>query len=254
MTDETVDSEESTERTPESAAHGSDDIDVSESVDTDADADTDTGNGADVDAESPAEDATGIGPASEAGDDVPADLLDRVADAADEQLAREIAALRARITDLETTVEAREATIEAEREDAEDIRSRLQRKQADFQNFKRRIERQREQERERATEDLITRLLDVRDNLRRAVEQDAGTDIREGVESTLQEFDRVLAEENVAEIAPEPGDEVDPQRHEVLMRVDSDHPPETIAEGYRPGYEMGGKVLRPAQVTVSDGE
>ena len=54
-------------------------------------------------------------------------------------------------------------------------------------------------------------------------------------------------------IAPDPGDEVDPQRHEVLMRVASDQPADAVAEVHRPGYEMGGKVIRTAQVLVSDG-
>ena len=62
----------------------------------------------------------------------------------------------------------------------------------------------------------------------------------------------MLGEENLATIEPEPGSEVDPQRHEVMMRVESDHPEDTVAEVFRPGYEMGEKVLRPAQITVSE--
>ncbi len=71
---------------------------------------------------------------------------------------------------------------------------------------------------------------------------------------TLREFDRVLADENVSEIDPEPGTETDPQRHEVMMTVDSDQPEGTIADVYTPGYEMGEKVIQNAQVTVSNGE
>jgi len=115
------------------------------------------------------------------------------------------------------------------------------------------MDRQRAQERERATEDLVTRLLGVRDDLVRALNQEDDAEIRGGVESTLGEFDRVLDDEGVAEIGPDPGTEVDPQRHEVMLRVDSEHPEGTVAEVFRPGYEMGGKVLRPAQVTVSEG-
>jgi len=70
---------------------------------------------------------------------------------------------------------------------------------------------------------------------------------------TLKEFDRILADENVEEIAPEEGEDVDPQRHEVMVRVDSDYPEGTIAELFNPGYEMAGKVIQAAQVTVSNG-
>jgi Molecular chaperone GrpE (heat shock protein) len=61
----------------------------------------------------------------------------------------------------------------------------------------------------------------------------------------------VLDEENVTFISPEAGSEVDPERHEVMQRVDSDQPEGTIADVYQQGYEMADKVLQPARVTVS---
>jgi len=140
-----------------------------------------------------------------------------------------------------------------QRERADDLESRLRRKQAEFQNYKKRQQEQMEKERERATEDLVERLLDVRDNLARALDTDEGADIRSGVESTLAQFDRELDRENVDRIEPEPGDAVDPICHEVLATVPSDERADAIAEIHRPGYEMAGRVLRPAQVTVSDG-
>jgi molecular chaperone GrpE len=100
----------------------------------------------------------------------------------------------------------------------------------------------------------VERLLDVRDNLERALSTDADTDIRGGVESTLAQFDRELDRENVEPIEPAVGDTVDPGRHEVLATVPSAEPADTIADVHRPGYEMAGKLLRPARVTVSDGD
>jgi molecular chaperone GrpE len=169
----------------------------------------------------------------------------RIEDTPTDELAREIDALRERAASAERSVEERASEVD-------DLESKLKHKQADFQNYKQRTERQQEELRERATEDLVTRLLDVRDNLSRALEQEGGADIRPGVESTLSEFDRVLDEENVTTIDPNAGDAVDPERHEVMLRVDSDQPEDMVAELYRPGYEMGEKVLRPAQVTVSE--
>ena len=143
--------------------------------------------------------------------------------------------------------------LDEERERADDLESRLSRKQADFQNYKKRQEKRMEEEKQRATEDLVERLLDVRDNLARALEQDDDADIRGGIESTLVQFDEELDRENVEVIEPDLGADVDPQRHEVLITVESDQPEDSVAQLHRPGYEMAGKVLRPAQVAVSDG-
>ena len=181
-----------------------------------------------------------------AGGEPDGDLVERVEERDPEDVAADLDRLRDTVSDLEAQLEEREAEVE-------DLESRLARKQADFQNYKKRQEQKMEDVRERATEDLVTRLLDVRDNLARALEQDEDADIRGGVESTLQQFDEELDRENVGVIEPEPGEETDPTRHEVLMRVDSDQPEGTIEGVHRPGYEMGEKVLRPAQVTVSDG-
>jgi molecular chaperone GrpE len=167
----------------------------------------------------------------------------------DDALADEVADLEARVAELE-------ADLDEAHEEVEALTERLQTKQADFQNYKQRAKRRQEELKERATEDLVERLLDVRDNLDRALEEDSddAEGLREGVELTRSEFDRVLESEGVSEIAPEPGADVDAQRHEVMMRVDADQPDGAVAELYRPGYEMGGRVLRTAQVTVSDGD
>ncbi len=163
----------------------------------------------------------------------------------DEELATEV---ESRIADLETELDEREERVD-------ELESQLKRTQADFQNYKKRAQNRQERIQERATEDLVERLLDVRDNLNRALEEDSGDaeSLREGVEMTLSEFDRVLDEEDVSEIVPEPGEETNPQRHEVMLSVESDRPEGTVDEVYTPGYEMGDQVLRPAQVTVSEG-
>lgn len=161
--------------------------------------------------------------------------------------------------DAAEAVGSRLEELEAERaehsERADDLESRLKRTQADFQNYKKRAKKRQGEIRKRATEDLVERLVDVRDNLVRAVDADHEDveSLREGVEMTLSEFDRVLEEEGVSEIAPEAGVDVDPQRHEVMMRVESNQPEGTIESVYQPGYEMAGTVIQAAQVTVSDG-
>lgn len=174
------------------------------------------------------------------GPDGPSEeLIERVADSEPEDIARELHTLRNQVDERD--------------EEIEDLQSRLKRKQADFQNYKKRQKKRLEDEKERATEDLVERLLDVRDNLRRALEQDENADIRGGVESTLKQFDEQFERENVTPIEPDPGEDVDPQRHEALATIASDQPEQTVAEVHRPGYEMAGKIIRPAQVAISDG-
>ena len=165
----------------------------------------------------------------------------------DEALAREVAALEADLA--ETREELRERD-----EEVEELTSKLARTKADFSNYKERAKRKQEDIRERASEALVERLTPVRNDLLRALDQDEGSDLRPGVESTLEKFDEVLADEGVESIDPEPGEAVDPARHQVMLRVDSDRPEGTIHEVYEPGYEMGDRVLSEAKVTVSTGD
>jgi len=184
---------------------------------------------------------------SEAIEALPADeLVDRIIDS-DETLTEPATELRSRIEALENEVAERNNEID-------ELTEKLSRARADFKNYKKRTKQQQEEMKARATEELVERLTDVRDNLVRALDQGDDADIRPGVESTLESFDRALEDENVAFISPAAGDEVDPERHEVMQRVDSDQPAGTIADIYQEGYEMADKVLQPARVTVSTDE
>lgn len=208
---------------------------------TDAEAEAEAEAEADPDLDSEATTGEADSESEEASVPDESAIAERVADADPETVASEIAALREENESLSAEVG--------------DLESRLKRKQAEFQNYKKRQQKRREQERQRATEDLVESLLEVRDNLNRALEQDDDADIREGVEATFRQLDDILKGENVDPIEPDPGTEVDPKRHEVLLKVESDQPAGTVAEVHRSGYAMAGKVLRAAQVTVAeDGE
>ena len=165
----------------------------------------------------------------------------------DEALAREVAALEADLA------ETRDELLEAE-EEVEELTSKLARVKADFSNYKQRAKRKQEEIRERASEALVERITPVRNDLLRALDQDEGSDLRPGVESTLEKFDEVLADEGVEPIDPDPGEAVDPARHQVMLRVESDQPDGTVHEVYEPGYEMGDRVVSEAKVTVSADE
>ena len=184
--------------------------------------------------------------ATEIEDASTAELVDRIVDA-DPSLEAEATELRSRIDSLAEDVDAKD-------EEIDDLTDKLSRARADFKNYKKRTKKQQEEMKARATEDLVGELIDVRDNLVRALDQDDDADIRPGVESTLEAFDRALEDENVGFISPAAGEEVDPERHEVMQRVDSDQPEGTVVDVYQQGYEMAGKILRPARVTVSSDE
>jgi len=209
----------------------------------------------DVEVESPTppptrrdEHGTADAAAEEASSDARADgeaLAAAVAEH-DEALAREVAALEADFA------ETRDELLAAE-EEVEELTSKLARVKADFSNYKQRAKRKQDEIRERASEALVERITPVRNDLLRALDQEEGSDLRPGVESTLEKFDEVLADEGVEAIDPEPGEEVDPARHQVMLRVESDQPG-TVHEVYEPGYEMGDRVVSEAKVTVSADE
>ena len=224
---------------------------VSESDDADAAAEVEAERNGEAEAVG-AEATDGEMAGGEAMDDEAAEagaedgVSSRVA-AYDEELADEVAEIESRVARLETELAEKD-------EEADELQDRLKRTQADFQNYKKRAKKRQDQIRETATEDFVERVVTVRDNLVRALDQDEDADIRPGIESTLEEFDRILATEDVSTIDPEPGTDVDPTRHEVMMRVASDQPEGTVADVYQPGYEMAEKVIREAQITVSTGD
>ena len=170
------------------------------------------------------------------------DMLDALDD---EELAGTARDLGEQIADLEAELDAKD-------EEVDELTNKLARSRADFQNYKKRSKKQQEKIKQRATADLVSQFTKVRENLVRALDQDEDADIRPGVESTLEEFDSILDSEGVEIISPDLGGEVDPTRHEVMMRVDSDQPADTIADVYQEGYALDDQVLQAAQVTVSN--
>ncbi|MFC6890469.1 nucleotide exchange factor GrpE [Halorubrum trueperi] len=232
------------------------DVEVESPDDTEADASAARTNGTAATAERVATEAEGEvedepeNEAPAAADDDSVANVDSVADAVaehDEALAAEVEALEDELD------ETREELLEKEAE-VEELTSKLARVRADFSNYKQRAKRKQEEIRERASESLVERITPVRNDLLRALDQDEGSDLRPGVESTLEKFDEVLADEGVEPIDPDPGDEVDPGRHQVMLRVESDQPDGTVHEVYEPGYEMGDRVVSEAKVTVSADE
>lgn len=146
----------------------------------------------------------------------------------------------------EDTLEDSDSRIEA-------LESALESTRAEFRAYKDRVEARQSQRDQQAAATLLERFVEVREDLERAVEtdSDAETGVKEGVELTLRRFDRILEDEGVTRIDPEPGTSVDPHRHEVMHRVEGDQPAGTVSSVYTRGYELEDRVIRPARVSVS---
>ena len=131
----------------------------------------------------------------------------------------------------------------------------LRRLQADFDNYRKRTLREQTARTASASQALVARLLPVLDNFELAVsaaEQSRDFDrMLKGVEMVLGALREVLEGEGLVKIEAE-GKPFDPERHEAVIAVEQeDAEPGTILDIVRAGYELGGKVLRPAMVKVA---
>jgi molecular chaperone GrpE len=156
--------------------------------------------------------------------------------------------------------QAFEQTMEALRE-AElalaDERDRGLRNMADFENYKKRMARERRETQTSAKAELIQRILPVVDNLDRALSMAAGSGdeggLAEGVSMVRDQLLRILAGEGL-EAMDAAGQPFDPTRHDAVMTMPSDGVPDGhVLQELETGYVLGERVLRPAKVIVSAG-
>jgi molecular chaperone GrpE len=135
-----------------------------------------------------------------------------------------------------------------------------QRSQAEFQNYKRRVERERTEMMQGMTGKVIARYLDILDDFDRAMRgQPAPAEVAdadwpkwaEGINLIYRKFQNVLDAEGVTRIEAE-GKDFDPNLHEAVVHEESDgHASGQIIEVLRHGYKLGDRVIRPALVKVA---
>ena len=125
---------------------------------------------------------------------------------------------------------------------------------AEAENIRKRAEREIELARKYGMERFAEALLDVVDNLERALEAKGDVEsLREGVRLTLESWKRVMERFEMQRIDAV-GKPFDPHHHEALMQVPSEeHPEGTVIAQHVAGYKIGDKLLRPAKVVVSSG-
>jgi molecular chaperone GrpE len=147
------------------------------------------------------------------------------------------------------------ADLGAARAEAESYLDDLRRLQAEFDNYRKRMMREQTARVASASQALVARLLPVLDNFELAVsaaEQSRDFDrMLKGVEMVFGELREVLQSEGLVRIEAE-GKPFDPERHEAVVAVEQEGAePGTVVDVVRTGYELRGKVLRPAMVKVA---
>jgi molecular chaperone GrpE len=127
----------------------------------------------------------------------------------------------------------------------------LQRLQAEYVNYKRRVDRDRELVKQNATFSVLSAMLPVLDDLDRAREHG---ELEGGFKAVADSLERIVAAHGLVKFG-RPGDPFDPRFHEALMHAHSPDVTETTCQNIvSAGYQIGERVVRPAQVTVVDPE
>lgn len=150
-------------------------------------------------------------------------------------------------------VPEREEQDPVRRENA-DLRDQLLRKRAEFENFKRRTERERDQIGQERAAQVLKGLIQPIDNLERALAAATEDDpLKQGVEMIRKELMGVL-ESNGVTVEDPTGQMFDPLRHQALSSEPVPGQPDgTVIEVYRKGYALKDRLLRPALVKVAQG-
>ncbi|MFH0772591.1 MAG: nucleotide exchange factor GrpE [Candidatus Omnitrophota bacterium] len=138
---------------------------------------------------------------------------------------------------------------------ADECFDKMLRFQADFENYKKRLDRERLDFIKYANENLVISLLNVMDDFERAVDSAKNSNdvkaLLQGVEMIRRHFQSTLEDNGLTKIDPK-GQPFDPERHEAVTHIETDeYPDNTVVEVLRKGYGLNGKVLRPAVVKVS---
>ncbi len=152
---------------------------------------------------------------------------------------------KAQVTDLE-------AKLAAANEEIAEIRDQYQRMLAEYANYKRRTEQEKEQIGAFTKAELLTSLLVSVDNMEKAIAAPAGEDYKTGVDLVLRQFMEALHKLGLTEIEAENAP-FDPNVHNAVMREDADGvEPDTVTAVFQKGYKIGDRVLRPAMVKVAN--
>src|SRR5215208_703500 len=160
--------------------------------------------------------------------------------------------LDGRVRELEERIEALEQELAAVQAERDERLNDPQRVAADFDNYRKRAQRDQENLVARAHERLVKELLPVVDDLERALDAAAEHEeakLEEGVRFVHRNLAEVLAREGLAEV--ETNGRFDPHVHEALLTQPSEAEEGSVIDVVQKGYRLGDRVLRPARVVVA---
>ena len=145
--------------------------------------------------------------------------------------------------------------LKEEREKSNEYLNRLKYLQADFENYRKRMDKEIRETAQVSNEKLIVNLLSVVDELELALCSGRETEnkqaLLEGVEMTLKKMYATLGQEGLAKIEAV-GKSFDPKLHEVAMKVSTkEHDEDVVIEEVRTGYRLRDKVIRPSMVKIA---
>lgn len=143
-----------------------------------------------------------------------------------------------------------EEIIAQQEEKIQQYKDKLQRTQADFENFKKRSIKEKQDFVKYANEGLILKILEAYEDLERALEVDEDKDLREGVELIYKKLTKILKDEGVEPIETE-HQKFDPYKHEALLTENNDdYENNEIIQDLQKGYTLNSKVIRYSKVKV----
>lgn len=157
--------------------------------------------------------------------------------------------------EMQNEVESKEEISELQqaKQELEELTDRYKRVMAEFENYKKRAQKEKEGLYGRTLSDVIEIILPVLDNLENAAKAETqDTSYKQGVEMVLKQFKDVLASRGVEEIKAI-GETFDPSLHEAVSSIDDPNAEsQKIVQEYRKGYKFGSKVIRHSMVVVAN--
>lgn len=141
-----------------------------------------------------------------------------------------------------------------EKDETQELTEQLQRLQAEFDNYRKRVEKEQEIQRTRLTDSLVREMLPIMDNFSHALEHSKtegkinADDLLKGLLMVKEQLTTTLQEQGVEEIPTE--GKFDPQLHEAVSTQEGKEPGK-IAKTFQKGYTRNGRLLRPARVSVT---
>lgn len=170
-----------------------------------------------------------------------------VIDSADQEITESTETDSASMEELKTENEALKA-------EKEEVFNRMLRIQAEYDNFKKRSQKEKEAERKYKSQDLINELLPALDNFERALQvevTDANSSLFDGITMVYRQFQDALKSQGVEVIETE-GKTFDPNLHHAVMQTEDDEfEPNIVVEELQKGYLLKDRVIRPAMVKVN---